>query len=115
MPLLKLQTSVPVPENQRGELLAALSKAVASSVGKPEQYVMVTLADGPVLMAGQPGPAAFADVRSIGGLNGRVNNDLSKKVCALLHQFLGIPADRVYLTFTDVPAAHWGWNGQTFG
>ena len=115
MPLLKLQVSAPVPESQRDELLAALSKAVASSVGKPEKYVMVTLAEGAAVMAGQAGPAAFADVRSIGGLNGRVNNDLTKKVCALLHQFLGIPADRVYLTFTDVPAANWGWNSETFG
>ncbi|MGA2180101.1 MAG: phenylpyruvate tautomerase MIF-related protein [Verrucomicrobiota bacterium] len=26
-----------------------------------------------------------------------------------------MPPDRIYLNFTDVPAANWGWNGNTFG
>ena len=55
------------------------------------------------------------DIRSIGGLSGKVNGRLAQKVCALLQELLGITPDRVYLNFIDVPAANWGWNGSTFG
>ena len=27
---------------------------------------------------------------------------------------LGIPIDRVFLNFADVPSNLWGWNGDTF-
>ncbi len=115
MPLLKLQTSVALTDTQCNELLPALSRIVAESIGKPEQYVMVTLETGPVLMSGKAGAAAFADVRSIGGLNNRVNTQFSQKLCVLLEQSLGIPPARVYINFTHVAADCWGWNGSTFG
>jgi phenylpyruvate tautomerase len=92
-----------------------LSKAVAETIGKPEQYVLVTINPAVMLLSGKPGNAAFADVRSIGGLSGDVNRLLAQRVCALLSDALGIPPDRVYLNFTDVKAANWGWNGSTFG
>ena len=62
-----------------------------------------------------PGDAAFVDVRSVGGLTDDVNRKLSQKVCKLLNGSLGVPENRVYLNFTDVEAANWGWNGSTFG
>ena len=115
MPLLKLETNVEITSEQRAALLASLSKIVAQTIGKPEQYVMVTVNQAGVLMAGKPGDAAFGDLRSIGGLNSDVNNQLSEKICQFLSQFLGITPDRIYLNFTDVKAGNWGWNGATFG
>ena len=115
MPLLKLETTVVLTEDQRQALLASLSKIVAETIGKPQQYVMVAAGQAAMQMSGSPGNAAFVDVRSIGGLTGEVNRKLSKKVCELLHESLGIPPNRVYLNFTDVQASHWGWNGNTFG
>jgi phenylpyruvate tautomerase PptA (4-oxalocrotonate tautomerase family) len=55
------------------------------------------------------------DLRSIGGLDDDVNRQLSQKVCRLLNETLGVPQNRIYLNFTDVPASHWGWKGVTFG
>jgi phenylpyruvate tautomerase PptA (4-oxalocrotonate tautomerase family) len=66
-------------------------------------------------MAGNPGAAAFVDVRSIGGLTNNVNRKLSQQVCKLLNDSLGVPENRVYLNFTEVEASNWGWNGSTFG
>ena len=114
MPLLKLQTSVPVPDDKKDSLLAAVSGILAEVTGKPETYVMVTLEGGTACMGGVAGPAAFADVRGIGGLDGNVNAEISKRICHLLKDELGIEGDRVYLNFTDVPAQNWGWNGGTF-
>ena len=115
MPLLKLETTVALSDQQRQQLLTSLSKAVAQTIGKPEQYVMVTLSQAAILMSGKPGDAAFVDIRSIGGLSGNVNRKLSQQVCTLLHDSLAIALDRIYLNFTDVDAASWGWNGSTFG
>ena len=115
MPLLKLETTVPLPVEKGKPLLAALSKAVASTIGKPEQYVMVTVSQSAMLMSGKAGDAAFVDIHSIGGLNGETNRKLSEQVCKLLKDSLGIAPERVYLNFTDVEAGNWGWNGSTFG
>jgi phenylpyruvate tautomerase PptA (4-oxalocrotonate tautomerase family) len=76
---------------------------------------MVAVGQAAMLMSGNPGDAAFVDVRSIGGLTKEVNRKLSQKVCKLLNDSLGVPEDRVYLNFTEVKASDWGWNGSTFG
>jgi phenylpyruvate tautomerase PptA (4-oxalocrotonate tautomerase family) len=115
MPLLKLETTVPLPDDKAKPLLAALSKAVAGAIGKPEQYVMITLSHSDILMSGKAGDAAFVDIRSIGGLNSETNRKLSQQICKTLKDSLGIAADRVYLNFSDVEAGNWGWNGNTFG
>ena len=115
MPLLKLETTVAVPQQKQGEVLTRLSKLVASTIGKPEQYVMVSITQAGMSMSGRPDNAAFADIRSIGGLNEEVNQKLSQDVCKVLNDLLGITPDRVYLNFTDVKASNWGWNSSTFG
>jgi phenylpyruvate tautomerase PptA (4-oxalocrotonate tautomerase family) len=115
MPLLKLETTVALSDDKRKALLTALSKIVAETLGKPEQYVMVAASTAAIVMSGRPGDAAFVDLRSIGGLSGDVNRQLSEKICRLLNESLGVPSNRVYLNFTDVAPPNWGWNGQTFG
>lgn len=115
MPLLKLETAAALSDEKRKTLLGSLSKAVAGTIGKPEQYVMVSISQSAMLMSGKAGEAAFVDIRSIGGLTGEVNRKLSQQVCRLLNDSLGIAPERVYLNFTDVEAGNWGWNGSTFG
>jgi phenylpyruvate tautomerase len=115
MPLIKLETTVPPSEEKGRPLLAALSKTVASAIGKPEQYVMVAVSHSAMLMSGKGGDTAFVDIRSIGGLSGDINRALSQEICKLLKDSLGIAPERVYLNFTDVEAENWGWNGNTFG
>src|SRR5262245_25113951 len=115
MPLLKLETTVALSDEKKKTVLAALSKAVAGTIGKPEQYVMVTTSQSAMLMSGKAGEAAYLDIRSIGGLNPKTNRKLSHRICKLLQDSLGIAPDRVYLNFIDVEAGSWGWNATTFG
>ena len=115
MPRLKLETTAVLSDEKRQALLASLSRIMAETIGKPEQYVMVDANTTHMLMSGKPGEAAFVDIRSIGGLNGDVNRQLAHKICALLSQSLGLPANRVYLNFSNVEPDNWGWNGSTFG
>ncbi|CDI02615.1 putative Macrophage migration inhibitory factor [Candidatus Competibacter denitrificans Run_A_D11] len=115
MPLLTLQTSASLSSQQRHDLLAPLSKIVAECIGKPERYVMVAVSEAAMLMGGAEAPAAYADIRSIGGLNNAVNRKLSEGVCRVLQEQLGIPPDRVYLGFSNVSVENWGWDSGTFG
>jgi phenylpyruvate tautomerase len=115
MPLLKLETTVAVSEAQRTTLLASLSKIVSETIGKPEQYVMVTLGQVSMSMSAVAGNAAFVDVRSMGGLPAEVNRNLAHKVTTLLHDSLGLPQNRVFLNFTNLEGSAWGWNGSTLG
>ena len=115
MPLLKLETTGALSDNKRNELLASLSKIVAEAIGKPEQYVMVSICPAAILMSGKPGDAAFVEIRNIGRLSGDVNRELSQKVCLLLNDSLGVAQDRIYLNVMDVAPSNWGWKGNTFG
>ncbi|TFH17337.1 MAG: hypothetical protein E4H02_03145 [Lentisphaerales bacterium] len=115
MPLLMIKTSADMPPAGEEQLLASASALLAKATGKPEKYVMVTIDRVVGSIAGKPGPVVFADVRGIGGLTHEVNNAITGDLCRLLQSELGIPPESVYITFMDVAADCWGWNGSTFG
>ena len=115
MPLMKITTNVMLPEKQRETLLAPLSRLLAECTGKPEAYCMVACEQAAMLFAGQRGATAFVDVRGIGGLDHEVNAKLSAGLAVEIKKALGVPPDRLYLTFTEVAASNWGWNGELFG
>jgi len=115
MPLLKLQVSVSLFDDQTRKLMTAMSGIVAKAMGKPESYMMVTIEKASISMGGKVVPAAYADVRGIGGFNKQVNARISKEIGELLKKEIGVEPEHVYLTFTDVAAQNWGWKGDTFG
>ena len=117
MPLIQVDTSCDLSDaDQKQALLKTLSKLTAEGIGKPEQYVMVSVRDNvPMTMNGQAGPTAFVTIKSIGGLGKSVNQVLATHVSEALEKALAIPPDRVYLTFEEVTAINWAWNGRTFG
>ena len=55
MPLLKLETTVALSDDKRKALLMALSKIVAETIGKPEQYVMVAASPAVIVMSAKAG------------------------------------------------------------
>ncbi len=115
MPYLAVATSADIPPQTAASFLKAASKAVATGTGKPEQYVMVKLARAePMLFAGTEEPAAFLELKSI-GFPAHGVQALAASLCELVAQHLAVPADRVYVVFTDVKAAMWGHDGRTFG
>ncbi len=105
MSLLKLMCSREVPE----KLLKQLSSAVALVLGEPETSVMVVFDQREMLMGASRGDVAYAEVKSVGGLDRFVNHELTMKICILLNDHLGIPCERIYVTFQSFEADHWGW------
>ena len=115
MPLISVKTSAPGGAHPQA-LLGELSSSLAALLGKPERYVMTLLeTEVPMTFAGDGAPACYVEVKSIGALDGDRTRQVSQAVAALIEQHLGIPAERTYIGFEDVPGRLWGWNGGTFG
>lgn len=114
MPLLRIQSNLTLPQDQQRSLIASASRLVANQLGKPERYVMVSLEHNPaMLFAGEDAPLAYLELKSI-GLPATSTGDLSRSLCELMNDALGIDPDRVYIEFSDAPRHMWGWNGGTF-
>ncbi len=115
MPLVSVQVTKDIEEGTETEsFLKALSEIVARQTGKPEAYCMTILSKASIMMAGVPRPAAFVEVRAIGGLSASVTRQLSGELCFLISSHLDIPKDRIYLNFFEIAPSNWGWNGATF-
>ena len=112
MPLITVQTSATsIPKSN--EFLKALSAEISKLTRKPEQYVMAILNIGvPMSFAGSSEPSCYIEIKSIGALN---PSQMSAAICELVNIKTGINSNRIYISFEDVPASLWGWNGRTFG
>lgn len=114
MPYLKIQSNQSIGEDQAQEFIQQASHLVASTLGKPESYVMVALEPPvPMLFAGSDEPTVFMELKSI-GLSESQTPAVSAALCQLAEDTLGITQDRVYIEFADAPRKMWGWNGATF-
>ena len=114
MPLLKIQTNNDVNNAQQDRLLGLLSALTARELGKPEQYVMVILEAGtPMMFAGSDAPALYLELKSI-GLPEQQTSTLSRDLSQAIEEEMGIPAERIYIEFTNAARHLWGWNGATF-
>jgi len=114
MPMLKIQTNISLPTEQRSAILAKASHAVAQLLGKPESYVMVSLEpEREMLFAGTNHPLAYLELKSI-GLRAEQTERLAAELCDLVSEMLGIASNRIYIEFADAAPQYWGWNRETF-
>jgi phenylpyruvate tautomerase PptA (4-oxalocrotonate tautomerase family) len=114
MPLLKITTNQLLDQDGIDDFLAQASTSVASILGKPEKYVMVSMEHNPnMLFAGNPRMLAYLELKSI-GLPDERTREISQQLCRLMEQQLAIPPERVYIEFNDAQRHMWGWNATTF-
>lgn len=113
MPYIKLNTNQEIAD--KPNVLRKLSQIAAKETSKPESYVMIEVCDNrSMLFASNDSPLAFLECKSI-GLSEKQAKSLSAAISELLNAELNIPANRVYIEFSNAPAAFWGYNGSTFG
>jgi phenylpyruvate tautomerase PptA (4-oxalocrotonate tautomerase family) len=116
MPCLQISTNLTLSPDQKTAAVTALSKLVASLTGKPEGYVQVILQDGlTILFGGAPGNSVFLDFRSIGAISRAQNKTTSAALTKYFTDNLGVPSDRIYISFTNAAGENWGYSGGTFG
>jgi len=114
MPYLKIQTNLPVGKKSRHTIMRNASSLVALELNKPEGLVMVALQpDTTMFFSGTDAPVAFLELKAV-GLPGNKTRKLSKALCELIGEHLGIAKDRVYVKFISVNRGMWGWKGDTF-
>lgn len=114
MPYLKIQTNLPLTRKARKVILKEASALVSHELEKPEGFVMVALEpDVAMLFGGSDDPVAFLELKAV-GLPVKKTKMLSKVLCELVEEHLGIASDRVYVKFIDVKHGMWGWQGDTF-
>ena len=112
MPLINVCTSIKEPRDTE-ELLRELSREISALTGKPEQFVMAILQHSvPMAFAGNTDPCCYVEVKSIGSIN---QQNISKSICRLIEERLGISGKRTYIGFEDVHPSNWGFDGRTFG
>ncbi|XP_060867631.1 macrophage migration inhibitory factor homolog [Metopolophium dirhodum] len=114
MPHFRLETNVS-KSKVTPELLKKLSAAVAKTLGKPESYVVVTIVpDQLMTWGGDDKPCGTATLMSIGCLGVEQNKKHAAVLYPLLKKELGIPDDRLYITFSDQSSSNVGYTGTTF-
>ena len=110
MPYINVSTSIEVDDKKK--LLEEMSILISSLTNKSKRFVMAKLDDNCDIYFDNQTPCCFLEIRSIGSLN---PSEMSKSISNFVNEKMGIPLDRIYISFEDVPASMWAWNGRTFG
>ena len=110
MPFINISTSTKVKDKKK--LLEEISILISSLTNKSKRFVMAKLEDNSIMYFDDHGPCCFFQIRSIGSLN---PSEMAKPISSFVNEKLGIPIDKIYISFEDVHASMWAWNGKTFG
>ena len=110
MPYINICTSAVIEDKKK--LLEEISILVSSLTNKSKKFVMSKLNDNSEMNFDDDSPCCFLEIKSIGSLN---PSDMAKPISNFVYEKMGIPMDKIYISFEDVPASMWAWNGKTFG
>ena len=110
MPYINVSTSAKIEDKKK--LLQEISTLVSSLTNKSERFVMAKLDDNSKMYFEDESPCCFLEIKSIGSLN---PSEMAKPISNFVYEKMGIPIDKIYISFQDVPASVWAWNGRTFG
>jgi len=110
MPYINLSTSVKIEDKKK--LLEEISILISSLTNKSKRFVMAKLETDSEMYFEDESPCCFIEIKSIGSLN---PSEMAKSISDFVYEKMGIPIDRIYISFEDVPASLWAWNGRTFG
>ena len=110
MPYVNISTSKKI-EN-KNKLLDEISTLISSLTKKSKRFVMAKLEDNSEMYFDDQRPCCFLEIKSIGSLN---PSEMANPICNFVNEKMGIPLDKIYISFEDVPSSMWAWNGRTFG
>ena len=110
MPYINLSPSAKV--NDKDKLLEEISTLISSLTKKSRRFVMAKIDDNCQMYFDDVTPSCFLEIKSIGSLN---PSEMAKPISDFVYEKMGIPIDRIYISFQDVHASLLAWNGRTFG
>ena len=109
MPYVNISTSVKVDDKKK--LLKEISILVSSLTNKSKRFVMAKFDDNSEMYFDDESPCCFLEIKSIGSLK---PSEMAKPISDFIFEKMDIPLDKIYISFEDVPASMWAWNGRTF-
>ena len=113
MPYITTTTNTKITDEKREIIKSEYGKAL-SLLGKTESWLMLNFEDEKEMyFKGQSNaPMAFVDVSVFGKSTDEQCNAMTKEVCKILNNNLGISPDMIYVKFSG--SSQWGWNNMTF-
>ena len=109
MPYINISTSAKIGDKKK--LLEEIIILVSSLTNKSKRFVMAKLDDDSEMYFDDESPCCFCEIKSIGSLN---PTEMAKPISNFVYEKMGIPVDKIYISFGDVSASMWAWNGKTF-
>ena len=110
MPYINVSPSAKV--NDKDKLLEEISILISSLTNKPRRFIMAKIDDNCQMYFDNETPSCYLEIKSIGSLN---PSDMARPISNFVYEKMGIPLQRIYISFEDVQASLWAWNGRTFG
>lgn len=113
MPFIDSKITVPVTPEKKESIKSRLGEAVRL-LNKSENYLMVGFEDNYDLYMGgkKLDKGAYVSVSLFGNAPASAYDKMTGVICTILSEELGIPGDKVYVTYHGVN--DWGWNGSNF-
>ena len=117
MPTLILHSNSPkIKSDNNGKLQGSAKSILSEEIGKSSDFVLTVINFCENMSFGDSSlPCAFAEVKNVGNLEPSVTSSISKRLCTVISECLGIIEERIYIDFQESERHLWGWNGKTFG
>lgn len=113
MPFIDLKTNKQITKQTEIELKEAFGKAIAILPGKSEKWLMLDMHDDcRMYFHGDDAPCAMLQVQVFGKINPEKCEELTKELCRIMNETMGIPEQSTYVKYEEISL--WGWNGQNF-
>ena len=110
MPYINVSTSVKIEDKKK--LLEEIAILASSLTNKSRRFVMAKLDDNLEMYFDDESPCCFLEIKSIWSLN---PSEMAKPISNFVYEKMGIPIYKIYISFEDVSASMWAWDGKTFG
>ena len=109
MPYINISTSEKVDDKKK--LLEEITTLISSLTNKSKKFVMAKIDDNSEMHFADASPCCFLEIKSIGSLN---PSEMAKPINDFVYEKMKIPLNKIYISFEDVSASMWAWNGRTF-
>ena len=112
MPFINTNTNTEISKEQEITLKEKLGKAI-EILGKSEGWLMLSFEDKcSMYFKGESKPIAFVDISVFGSSSDSQCEKMTKEVCSIFKEVLGISPDCVYVKYSG--SSQWGWNNMNF-
>ena len=114
MPFIDTRLNVSLSKEKETAIKAKLGEAIEVFPGKNEYWLMISFEDNcRMWFRGHDDVSmAMVQIELFGTPDPASCEEMTKKVCCIFKEELGIPADRVYVKYAFTET--WGWNNENF-